>query len=551
MANKGTVEFDIALLPDGTYAITDIHPKADVDTIYIPDEMNGIPITELACHSFLFELILMPKHITIVCGDNIKAITGAIFSNEEIERVILPESLETIKYSASFSPSFKYNIFEGINYIGTKNNPYFCLVKPIYKGEHEYNIHPDTKMILDDAFEDCNHLLKLNIPEGVRYIGSNILVGCNYIKEITIPNSVENLKEGTFGCKVFKIKHYTEDGIDYLGNESNHHLLLLSARNYEGDSFKVLDETKIIYCEAFQGKAIKSIEMNDNVITLGYGCFASCEQLESVRLSNKIKRLYEGTFAKCRNLKDINLPTSLERVEEAFMDCSSITISRFPKNMTKIDLYNFLDCKFADPFEISISQIGSSLGSAHYLGLYGKDKPIEMMNKLVVVPDDDMNPDGSKIITAYDENTGCEKQYKIVLHKGSYRVKLDDGSLSYTSDNPIINHELDYYNKQISNARHCTELFSDVDYIEKETLDKWDKDLFLRYITHRVCIYVMTRSIMRHKIESFQDYIFSRLSKKELNKFLEKAQEYEFAEGALAIIKYIRDNGSNGNLGRI
>ncbi|MBO4694700.1 MAG: leucine-rich repeat protein [Clostridia bacterium] len=539
MSKKEAVEFVVRLLDDGTYGIEQCILKEYVDTIYIPDKLYGVPVTKLCSFSFELELMNMmpdPKPVTVVCGKNIKHFGATVFSSRYINEVILPESLENTYSNFFTSSDFKFNIYDGIRYVGTKNNPYFMLIEPVYKGEHEYGIHPDTKIIADGAFEDCNHLLKLNIPEGVRMIGSNLLRGCNYIRELTIPNSIERLGGGcTFGCKTMYLQHYTKDDIDYIGNPSNHYLILLNGEYYTRESFKVLDETKIIYGEAFaDNNKIKSIEMNDNVLCIGYGCFGGCEQLESVKLSNNIEHIYVGTFDNCKSLKYLNFPPKLVEATECFLNCSNFTISKFPKSMKEIDLYEFLDCNFADDFEISLSQVG-------YMSFAGDGKQKQLMERLNIVPDDDMNPDGSKIINIYKQNE-LQKQYKIVLDRGQYKVQLPDGTIDIVAPNHRVNLELDYYNKKINNCRRCAQMYNDIEPAEKEVLDKFDQNMYLKNVSYRIARYALARGISHRNMKDMQDHILSRISMHDLNKFLEKAQEYNFAEGAVEIIQYMRNN---------
>lgn len=54
---------------------------------------------------------------------------------------------------------------------------------------------------LGDAFEGCSSLQKIEIPEGVRWIGASVFKGCSSLKEIVIPQSVIEIGDNAFkGC---------------------------------------------------------------------------------------------------------------------------------------------------------------------------------------------------------------------------------------------------------------------------------------------------------------------------------------------------------------
>ena len=161
-----------------------------------------------------------------------------------------------------------------------------------------------------------------------------------------------------------------------------------------------------------------------------------------------------------------------------------------------------------------------------------------------------MNPDGSKIINIYKQNE-LQKQYKIVLDRGQYKVQLPDGTIDIVAPNHRVNLELDYYNKKISNCRRCAQMYDGIEPAEKEVLDKFDQNMYLKNVSYRIARYALARGISHRNMKDIQDHILSRISMHDLNKFLEKAQEFEFAEGASALIKYMRDNGKTKNLGEI
>lgn len=62
-------------------------------------------------------------------------------------------------------------------------------------------IKPGTVEIGDNAFERCQWLREIVIPEGVERIGDNAFYGCRSLRSITLPDSLEKIGFHTFaGC---------------------------------------------------------------------------------------------------------------------------------------------------------------------------------------------------------------------------------------------------------------------------------------------------------------------------------------------------------------
>ena len=55
--------------------------------------------------------------------------------------------------------------------------------------EEQYHIRQGTKIICDGAFEGCESLENITIPDSVTHIGDNAFVGCESLSSIIIPRS--------------------------------------------------------------------------------------------------------------------------------------------------------------------------------------------------------------------------------------------------------------------------------------------------------------------------------------------------------------------------
>ena len=92
-----------------------------------------------------------------------------------VTKIILPETLRWFSFNygdmIQKMPNLKFNEYKNAKYLGSKDNPYFALIKSEDIYSTEAVIHPDTKIIAAWAFTKMIKLQTVNIPDGVNYIG--------------------------------------------------------------------------------------------------------------------------------------------------------------------------------------------------------------------------------------------------------------------------------------------------------------------------------------------------------------------------------------------
>ena len=191
------------------------------------------------------------------------------------------------------------------------------------------------------AFNGCESLETIEIPNSVIDIGKKAFGSCSSLKSIKIPNKLKTIKEDTFyGC--YSLKEVV------IPNS------ITSIEDY-----------------AFWGcNSLKNLEIPDSVTTLGDRCFNSCKQLETVKLSKNIQNISDHTFWEDTALKSIEIPKSVitigigafdectaltnVKIEEgsnlttiknsAFCNCTSLESINIPDGVTVIEGYAFFNC---------------------------------------------------------------------------------------------------------------------------------------------------------------------------------------------------------------
>ena len=92
-----------------------------------------------------------------------------------------------------------YNEDDNAYYLGNENNPYIALIKSKNDDIEACNINPDTKIIAAFAFEGCDYIKHITIPDSVIYIGEDAFQNCDNLESVSIGKGLEKMVESVFG----------------------------------------------------------------------------------------------------------------------------------------------------------------------------------------------------------------------------------------------------------------------------------------------------------------------------------------------------------------
>lgn len=162
-----TEGLEIEIAGYGRYA-TVVGYHGSSTAVNVPAEYEGVPVTMIADNAFA--------------------------GSSELVRVDIPDSITDISGCAfSDCDSLEYNVYEGCNYLGNSDNPYYAVIGEIEIGSGEITIHEDTVLIADAAFAENDAVTSVTIPSGVRIIGDFAFTFCDELESISIPDSVKML----------------------------------------------------------------------------------------------------------------------------------------------------------------------------------------------------------------------------------------------------------------------------------------------------------------------------------------------------------------------
>ena len=108
--------------------------------------------------------------------------------------------------------------------------------------------------------------------------------------------------------------------------------------------------------------SVRSVELSDNVRSIGTEAFINCEHLTTIKGGKGIKNIGREAFANCTGLTDLDFASSVEHIGYgAFWGCKSLLGITLPDALTKIGDYAFVNCTGMAEVEIpsTVTEIGN------------------------------------------------------------------------------------------------------------------------------------------------------------------------------------------------
>lgn len=117
---------------------------------------------------------------------------------------------------------------------------------------------------------------------------------------------------------------------------------------------------------AFQGTALTSVNIPDNVETIKECAFSQVRQLQEVHLPDSLTSLGNYAFAECRSLRTVKIPTKLKTIPDyTFQNCRSLQSVELHDSITAFEDYSFDNC---DLREITLPKSTTWVGGSAFKG---------------------------------------------------------------------------------------------------------------------------------------------------------------------------------------
>lgn len=281
--------------------------------------------------------------------------------------------------------------------------------------------------ISSGAFQDCQTLKSVTIPNSVKKIGEAAFSDCSSLTSIVLPLGLEELAQFAFeGCSSLSTINIP-NGITYIGDYTFSNCSSLT-------SLTLPNGITTIGHSAFYGcSALESINIPEGVSVLENSAFTNCYSLASIVLPSTITKIGDGVFWSCFPLSSINLPDGLTSIGMGVFSNTAINNIEIPRSLTDIHTEAFsnmflLENIFVDEDNPNYCSIGGIL--------YTKDKstlihmPAKNQSSSITIPKTATN-------FPYDQLYNNRQLENIFVEEGHPSYSSIDGVL-YNKDQTTI-----------------------------------------------------------------------------------------------------------------
>ncbi|MBQ7236597.1 MAG: leucine-rich repeat protein [Clostridia bacterium] len=124
---------------------------------------------------------------------------GAFMGCALLTSIEIPNSVTSIGGSVfSGCSSLKYNVKDGLKYLGNEDNEYLYLADTENYNITSAIIEDGCKFIGNHVFNSCSKLTSIKIPESVISIGESAFANCHSLTSIILPDSVTSIDSYAF-----------------------------------------------------------------------------------------------------------------------------------------------------------------------------------------------------------------------------------------------------------------------------------------------------------------------------------------------------------------
>lgn len=165
------------------------------------------------------------------------------------------------------------------------------------------------------AFDGCNYLRKVTIPQSVTFIGDHAFDQCRFLESVTINNAATSIWDYAF-AECNKLTTLS------LGEK------IKTISNFAFEDCSILDNVTIPDSVTFIGRyafvrcpSLTTLKLGKNIQTIGEYAFNGCSALTSVTIPEKVTTIESGTFKDCSLLESITLPAGLKFFQDSLEGC--------------------------------------------------------------------------------------------------------------------------------------------------------------------------------------------------------------------------------------
>lgn len=183
---------------------------------------------------------------------------------------------------------------------------------------------PDSVIFIgESAFEQNQELLKVNMSQNCKYIGTKGFYNCKKLKSIDIPDGLESI--GPYAFTLTRWLNSRKEDFVIVGQG-----ILIRYHGHESE-VTIPPEVRMI------STAFTALNGRDTGIRTGF---------DKVVIGDSVEIIGDCAFNLCTHLSEVVIPDSVTYIgERAFGDCISITELEIPESVKRIEDYTFYACE--------------------------------------------------------------------------------------------------------------------------------------------------------------------------------------------------------------
>lgn len=216
----------------------------------------------------------------------------------------------------------------------------------------------------DGAFRGIFTLTDINFPDSLTSIGHSAFLGCGGLTNISLPAGVMSIGFRAFaGCSRLNGIEVSENNRYYSSKDGvlfdKGGTMLIQCPGNKRNQYSIPFGVKSIGSEAFaECRRLTDISLPEGVTNIDVYAFRDCRGLTSISLPKGLTNIGYGAFESCSGLTSISLPEGLTSIDhEAFSDCSSLTSISLPKGVTSIGSNAFYNTELYNNDENWINKV--------------------------------------------------------------------------------------------------------------------------------------------------------------------------------------------------
>ena len=192
----------------------------------------------------------------------------------------------------------------------------------------------------NEAFQGCNNLTEIAIPEKVTKIGSGAFRNCNRLASISLQECLTTIADEAFrGCENLATIAIP-NSVTAIGTAAFKHCSSITRITIPERVNAIKDEC-FAYC-----KSLATATIPNSVTSIGKHAFAYCSALAKLTIGSGVTQIGNFAFCDCTSLQSVIIPDNILTLgDDAFSGCASLSSLTIGKGVTKIGDGAFYDCK--------------------------------------------------------------------------------------------------------------------------------------------------------------------------------------------------------------